>query len=303
MSKGSGTPCWPPGTRPKTSECCTTSCRALKTPACAWRRNGLKSSTTSANAGASNFTLTIPAVSGTAITTGDSNTVALGMIAQSGANTMLGNWSGSTANVAANAMPSCADTGSNHLNYVSGTGVTCGTSGGGSGALNLISTKTASNTQTTLEWTGLGSTYTNYLLIVQNLIPASNISFLVQVGTGAGPTYVTSGYSTGGTRCNTSATCTSFGSAASAAGAAIDGGGTVTSAGSGLTGSFTIINIPAGDTALNGTSFNGAATPAGVLLGSNLPSNSTAKTAIRIITSDASTNINTGTASLYGYSK
>jgi hypothetical protein len=56
------------------------------------------------------------------------NALALGKLAQSGANTMLGNWSGSTADVAANAMPSCADTGGNHLNYVAGTGVTCGTS-------------------------------------------------------------------------------------------------------------------------------------------------------------------------------
>jgi hypothetical protein len=61
--------------------------------------------------------------------------VALSMQAQIAANTMLGNWTGSTADVAANAMPSCADTGGNHLNYVSGTGLTCGTSGGSSGTV------------------------------------------------------------------------------------------------------------------------------------------------------------------------
>ena len=48
---------------------------------------------------------------------------------------MLGNWTGSTANFAANAMPSCPDSGGNHLNYVSGTGITCGTGDAGSVAL------------------------------------------------------------------------------------------------------------------------------------------------------------------------
>ncbi len=41
-------------------------------------------------------------------------------------NTMEGNWTGSTASFIANAMPSCSDTSGQHLNYVSGTGVTCG---------------------------------------------------------------------------------------------------------------------------------------------------------------------------------
>lgn len=70
------------------------------------------------------------------------NGITLGNIAQSGANTMLGNWTGSTANVAANAMPSCADSGGNHLNYVSGTGITCGT-GLGNGITGLTGDVTA----------------------------------------------------------------------------------------------------------------------------------------------------------------
>lgn len=64
-------------------------------------------------------------------TVAGANTIPLSILAQSGANTMLGNWTGSTANVTANSMPSCSDSGGNHLNYVSGTGVTCGTSGSG----------------------------------------------------------------------------------------------------------------------------------------------------------------------------
>lgn len=56
------------------------------------------------------------------------NAVTNAKAAQMGANTMKGNWTSGTANAADNAMPSCSDTGGNHLNYVSGTGVTCGTS-------------------------------------------------------------------------------------------------------------------------------------------------------------------------------
>lgn len=70
------------------------------------------------------------------------NGVVLGNLAQSGANTMLGNWTGSLANVAANSMPSCADSGGNHLNYVSGTGITCGT-GVGNGITALTGDVTA----------------------------------------------------------------------------------------------------------------------------------------------------------------
>lgn len=75
----------------------------------------------------SNKTLASPILTGTV---SGANTIPLSVLAQSGANTMLGNWTGSSANVTANAMPSCADTGGNHLNYVSGTGITCGTSQG-----------------------------------------------------------------------------------------------------------------------------------------------------------------------------
>lgn len=82
-------------------------------------------------------TLPSPALTGTV--TGN-NTIPLGILAQSGANTMLGNWTGSTANVSANAMPSCADSAGNHLNYVSGTGVTCGTSDSHVGTVTSVGT-------------------------------------------------------------------------------------------------------------------------------------------------------------------
>lgn len=110
-----------------------------------------------------------------------SNDVALSKLAQSGANTMLGNWTGSTANVAANSMPSCADTGGNHLNYVSGTGVTCGTSGSGG------------TTQTTGTWTPsikiggatTGITYSNqngYYIRTGDMIVCSGLIVLSSKG-------------------------------------------------------------------------------------------------------------------------
>ena len=84
-----------------------------------------------------NKTLTSPALGGTV--TG-SNTIPLTILQQSGANTMLGNWTSGTANVLANSMPSCADSAGNHLNYVSGTGVTCGTSSSTGGTVTSIAT-------------------------------------------------------------------------------------------------------------------------------------------------------------------
>jgi len=84
-------------------------------------------------------TITTPTFSGTA---GGSNNFPLSLLAQSAANTMLGNRSASGANVAANAMPACTDTSGQHLNYVSGTGVTCGT-GTGSAITSLTGDVTA----------------------------------------------------------------------------------------------------------------------------------------------------------------
>ena len=74
-------------------------------------------------------TIASPTFSGTV---GGANTIPLSVLAQSIANTMLGNWTAAPANVVANAMPSCPDNAGNHLNYVSGTGITCGTGQGNS---------------------------------------------------------------------------------------------------------------------------------------------------------------------------
>lgn len=65
--------------------------------------------------------------------------------------------------------------------------------GVGTGALTLISTLTASSSAS-LAWTSIGS-YTAYLLIVRDILPATNnAQTLFQVGEGGGPTWKTSNY-------------------------------------------------------------------------------------------------------------
>ena len=60
-------------------------------------------------------------------------------------------------------------------------------------AMTLISTQTASSSAS-IAWTGL-SGYDKYMLIFQNLIPdTAGASFYCQLGFGATPTYITSGY-------------------------------------------------------------------------------------------------------------
>jgi hypothetical protein len=59
------------------------------------------------------------------------------------------------------------------------------------GAMSLISTLTASSSAS-LEWTGL--TLNKYLIIFENIIPASTTNMNVIIGTGSSPTYITSGY-------------------------------------------------------------------------------------------------------------
>ena len=61
-----------------------------------------------------------------------------------------------------------------------------------SGAMTLISTQTASSSAS-LSWTGL-SGYDKYLLIFQQLVPSANANFVLTIGTGSGPTYLTSNY-------------------------------------------------------------------------------------------------------------
>lgn len=113
-------------------------------------------------------------------TAGGSGTIANNAVtnakaAQGAANTIKGNWTGSTANLSDNAMPSCADTAGNHLNYVSGTGITCGTTTTGS-AVVLLATLTCPNSSTDkcADTTSLTATYSSYKLVFESVIPATN---------------------------------------------------------------------------------------------------------------------------------
>lgn len=64
---------------------------------------------------------------------------------------------------------------------------------GGGGAISLVATRTADNTGTTLEWTGL--TGDKYLMLIEGLTPATdNADIRVQFGQGATPTWLTANY-------------------------------------------------------------------------------------------------------------
>lgn len=73
------------------------------------------------------------------------NAVTLPLLAQPTANTLIGNVTGALANATYVPVPSCTDTGGNHLNYTSGTGLSCGTSSsaGGSGLSGMTAGQAA----------------------------------------------------------------------------------------------------------------------------------------------------------------
>lgn len=65
----------------------------------------------------------------------------------------------------------------------------------GGGSYVWLASQTASSSAT-LDFSGLDtSTYKSFILILRNVIPATdNVNFYLRVGTGAGPTYQTTGY-------------------------------------------------------------------------------------------------------------
>jgi hypothetical protein len=75
-----------------------------------------------------------------AVATIANNAVTNAKAAQAGANTVSGNFTGSTANKADNSVPSCSTT-NNFLQYTSGTGLSCGAAtGGGGGGVGTVTT-------------------------------------------------------------------------------------------------------------------------------------------------------------------
>jgi len=166
--------------------------------------------------------------------------------------------------------------------------------------MTLISTLTASNSST-LAWTGL-SGYSKYLLILQNIIPVSVVSttLSMQLGTGSGPTYITSSYNWSSQRINISSSTSSGQSGVaemsitnlSSAGGTAGLGGFIYFEGM-TSGNYPSINF---QTFLS-PALSISTTTVG---GGNQDGNTSAKTAIQIYMSIG--NINTGTASLYGIS-
>lgn len=67
---------------------------------------------------------------------------------------------------------------------------------GSGGGLVFIASSTASASATIDFNNNLSSTYDNYLVVIENVLPATNaVTTQMRVGTGAGPTYQTTSYS------------------------------------------------------------------------------------------------------------
>lgn len=174
------------------------------------------------------------------------------------------------------------------------------------GAMTLISTQTASSSAS-LSWTGL-TTYNSYMLIFTSLVPASLDYVQVQLGEGATPTYLTSGYyAVGNYEQFSSAQNTFYKDSASTAGDMFNSSatiGTPTTAGQGVSGYCLFEGLNSGFKTRGQCVFTyllGASANIGQHIASGMyPGDTTAKTAIRIQFS--ASNITAGTASLYGIS-
>ena len=171
-------------------------------------------------------------------------------------------------------------------------------------AMTLISTLTASSSAS-LAWTGL-SGYKDYFIIIDNFIPASLNPLYMYLGTGAGPTYLTSGYLLVSSYINpgTSAfggTNTFSGSSSSvmylSGGSNIDPTYSFGFCGFGIIGNCN--NSVSSTINIQGGGMQSSTYPVS-LQSTGIQTSTTAKTAIKL--AFGSVNITSGTASLYGIS-
>lgn len=171
--------------------------------------------------------------------------------------------------------------------------------GGGAGAISLVSTQTANNTADNLAWTGL--TGDDYLLTVNALVPATNaVDLKVQFGQGAGPTWKTATYESAFRYITMSGT--SGDSNAAAAGVLFANAVDNTNNGA-LT--YTIHMFGLASTVRHSALFTGMRANSGAYTfitgAGDYTSDTTAITAVRIITSSG--NLSSGNASLYSISR
>ena len=166
--------------------------------------------------------------------------------------------------------------------------------GGGASALTFIATATATNSASVNFDNKITSTYDNYLLVWENFLAATaSTSLLLQVGTGATPTYQTTTYTTA---ISPSINATTAGIALGAAA----NGNTANRVGAGNA-YFTNANNASNDKVAVGHSgfWNASATDAIFSFSGRWP-NATVITSLRLIMGAG--NITSGTFKLYGLS-
>lgn len=214
----------------------------------------------------------------------------------SAANTILGNWTGSTAAPSANVMPSCVDTGGNHLNYVNGAGITCGTTASSPNLVIGSSAITGGTANGLLfdnaDFVGNLATANNGALItsaagvpsISSTLPTAVQGNITSTGALASGS-LTTGFTTiavaqGGTNCaSASGTCLDNITGFSSTGIAVRtgagtyafdtitaGSGLTVTNGSGVSGNPTIAITPIGADNLLGNPTAGSAAPQGMAL-------------------------------------
>jgi hypothetical protein len=109
--------------------------------------------------------------------------VALAQSGQAPPNTVWGNWGAARGLHKDNVIPSCPDTGGQHLNYNSGTGLACGNSGGGGGGTMTVGSSPTSGA-------AVGALFLNNTANVLGALPdVATGSLLCSAGVGTAPSY------------------------------------------------------------------------------------------------------------------